>query len=135
MKTEIAMKRHLNLLVASTAFLAVGVAVSNARATDYSGPPAKIILAQASGGASTGNSSTSGGGSAEPGQVDPRLAPPNAPEGPKGAGGTAGPETTGSIPGSSPSVDSNNSGSGGSNSDSGPLDPRRTPPNAPVSGR
>jgi hypothetical protein len=129
------MKHHLRLLVASTALIAVGVTASNAPAADYSSPSAQIILAQASGGASTGNNSTSGGGSAEPGQVDPRLAPPNAPEGPKGAGGTAGPETTGSIPDSSPSVDSNNSGSGGSNSDSGPLDPRRTPPNAPVSGR
>lgn len=123
------MKQHIISLAASVALFAGAAQACERQAAADIGSSGEFILAQA--GASGG--STSGGGNAEPGKLDPRKAPPNAPEGPRGAGGTAAdPMTTGTIPTTPPAVDSNNSGSGGSNSDSGPIDPRRTPPNAPA---
>jgi hypothetical protein len=122
------MKHHLIPLAASVVLFAGAAQACPHQTADSSDASGKIILAQATG----SGGSTSGGGSAEPGKMDPRKAPPNAPEGPKGAGGTAAdPMTTGTIPTTPPGVGSNNRGTGGSNTDSGPLDPRKTPPNAP----
>jgi hypothetical protein len=126
------MKLHIISLVASTALLAGASQACERPTVDNSASSSMIILAQAggsTGGSSTGGS-TSGGGSAEPGQVDPRKAPPNAPEGPKGAGGTAGGTSAGGSTAGTPAVGSN-AGTGGTSGDAGPIDPRKSPPNAP----
>jgi hypothetical protein len=123
------MKQHLITLAASMAlFAGAAQADCQQQSVDNSASSGRIILAQASGSGSSGSST----GATEPGNLNPHLAPPNSPEGPKGAGGTAAvPMTTGTIPATPPAVGSNNAGSGGSNTGDAPLTPGRTPPNAP----
>jgi hypothetical protein len=122
------MKQHLITLAASMAlFAGAAQAACQQQSVDNSASSGRIILAQASGSGSSGSST----GATEPGNLNPHLAPPNSPEGPKGAGGTADPMTTGTIPATPPAVGSNNAGSGGSNTGDAPLTPGRTPPNAP----
>jgi hypothetical protein len=126
------MKPHVISLAALMALCAGSAQACERQTTADIGSSGNIILAQAGGSTSGGSSgnSTSGGGTAAPGEVNPRLAPPNAPEGPRGAGGTAGPQpgTTGTT-GAAPAIGNNNTGTGGTNTDSGPIDPRATPPN------
>lgn len=124
------MKRFLISFAASTALFAAAAHACPQQTANNSAAlsSGKIILAQATG---NGNSAGTGGasGSTRPKEPSP-LNGFNAPA----AGSTAdkpmepapGAGTAESTPGS------NNAGSGGASGDSGPIDPRKTPPNGPT---
>src|SRR5688572_7079390 len=110
--------KHLISLAASIALFTGAAQACEQQTADNAGVSAQIILAQAGGGSTGGGSTGGGGGAGAATNIDPRAGGPTVPSGTPGTP----PAVTGST-GAAPAVGSNNTGSGGTNTDGGPIDP------------